>query len=83
MERNSRLACTTRQGDMVITYNAAQCLRCGDTIESKHRHDFQSCSCGAVFVDGGLDYLRRGGDPADFRDLSRSEHPLRALEEKP
>lgn len=57
----------------MITRNAAQCVRCGDTIESKHRHDFQSCSCGAIFVDGGLEYVRRGGNPEDFRDLSSGE----------
>jgi hypothetical protein len=57
----------------MITRNAAQCVRCGDTIESKHRHDFQSCSCGAIFVDGGLEYVRSRGNPEDFRDLSSGE----------
>ncbi len=62
----------------MITRNAAQCVRCGDTIESKHRHDFQSCNCGAIFVDGGLEYVRRGGNPEDFRDLSSGErYPVR------
>lgn len=28
-------------------------------IESKHRHDFVTCSCGASSVDGGKVYLRR------------------------
>ena len=32
---------------------------CGDEIESKHRHDFVTCKCGACSVDGGHDYLRR------------------------
>ena len=44
----------------ILTRNAAQCLECGDIIESKHRHDFVSCSCGNIFVDGGLDYIRMG-----------------------
>lgn len=43
----------------VLTSNKAACLCCGDVIESKHRHDFVSCSCGALSVDGGLDYARR------------------------
>lgn len=43
-----------------IIRNSARCPTCEDEIESKHRHDFVSCSCGAVFVDGGKDYLRRG-----------------------
>jgi len=44
----------------MIIKNAAKCLKCGETIESKHRHDFVSCSCGNLFVDGGKEYLRRG-----------------------
>lgn len=35
-----------------------QCLSCEDIIESKHRHDFVTCKCGAVSADGGRDYLR-------------------------
>lgn len=39
--------------------NQAKCLKCGDVIVSEHRHDFVTCSCGNVSVDGGLDYCRR------------------------
>lgn len=42
------------QGDGVM------CLSCGDSIYSKHVHDFKYCSCKKVFVDGGYDYLRYG-----------------------
>jgi len=42
--------------------NRAKCRLCGDVVESKFRHDFQSCSCGEIFVDGGQDYLRRGAN---------------------
>lgn len=45
--------------------NIAKCKKCGDIIESKHRHDYVECSCGAIFVDGGHDYIRRGGDQFD------------------
>jgi hypothetical protein len=45
--------------------NRARCRQCGDVIESKHRHDFVSCGCGAIFVDGGTDYLRAGFDHPD------------------
>jgi hypothetical protein len=38
-----------------------QCLKCGDIIQSKHRHDFVQCECGESFVDGGEDYFRAGG----------------------
>lgn len=43
--------------------NAIRCLKCGNVIESKSRHHFQQCQCGACFVDGGKDYRRIGGDP--------------------
>lgn len=60
-----------------IIRNAAKCHGCGVTVESKHRHDYQACTCGAIFVDGGLDYLRRGSwGPAEswVEDLSVVEH---------
>lgn len=44
----------------MIIRNSARCRGCGDEIESRHRHDFVSCTCGAIFVDGGKDYLRAG-----------------------
>lgn len=34
------------------------CLDCHDVIASLWRHDFNSCKCGAVSIDGGRDYLR-------------------------
>lgn len=42
-----------------LTRNAAKCLACGDVVESKYRHDFVTCSCGSLSVDGGLAYSRR------------------------
>lgn len=51
-----------------IVRNAAECLQCGEVIESKHRHDFVTCKCGASSVDGGKSYLRRVG--MGMRDLS-------------
>jgi len=50
--------------------NKAQCNKCKDIIESVHRHDFKFCKCGSIYVDGGKDYIRRGGNPADIIDLS-------------
>ena len=35
-----------------------ECLKCGDVIQSKHRHDFRWCKCKAIAVDGGDDYAR-------------------------
>lgn len=48
-----------------ILKNAAECKLCHDVIESTHVHDFRSCKCGEINVDGGREYLRRGA-----RDLS-------------
>lgn len=57
----------------MIKVNKARCRKCGDIIESMFRHDFVQCKCKAIFVDGGKDYLRRGGRPVDFEDLSEEE----------
>ena len=54
---------------MIIT-NKIKCKKCGEIIESKHRHDFKFCKCGAVAVDGGKDYLRRLGNQEDYEELS-------------
>ena len=44
-----------------IVYNAVDCLDCGETIVSYHRHDYKTCGCrNQATVDGGLDYLRYG-----------------------
>ncbi len=54
----------------MIIQNAVTCLGCGDFIVSKHRHDFVTCTCGAISVDGGQAYLRRVGDFANATDHS-------------
>jgi hypothetical protein len=46
----------------VIKSNKARCKLCGDIIESRGVHDFQSCQCEEIFVDGGHEYLRRGAN---------------------
>ena len=45
----------------MIVQNAATCNKCDEFIVSKHRHDFVTCRCGAISVDGGQAYLRRVG----------------------
>lgn len=47
-----------------IIRNRCRCKRCGQIIESHHRHDYVTCLCGAIFTDGGHDYIRRGYDPS-------------------
>lgn len=62
----------------VITINKAKCLICNDMIESKHTHDFVTCSCGNLSVDGGHDYLRRCFARADmYEDMSASHQEER------
>jgi len=56
-----------------ILRNMAKCRLCGDIIESKHRHDFVRCKCGSIFVDGGKDYLRRGGELNNIIEMTESE----------
>jgi len=53
--------------------NRARCRKCDDTIESRTVHDYVECYCGAMHVDGGLEYLKRGGDPDDIEELSEYE----------
>ena len=54
----------------MILSNQARCLRCGDEPWSAHRHDFRHCECGAMAVDGGMDYMRRLGNPQDINEMS-------------
>ena len=56
----------------MIISNSATCRNCKDFIFSRHVHDFVTCKCGAISVDGGQEYLRRVGDPADFIESSFS-----------
>ena len=53
--------------------NRARCKKCGDIIESKYRHDFVTCTCGAVSVDGGKDYFRRVGYPEDYEEMNDTD----------
>lgn len=57
-----------------IIKNAAKCNYCGDVIESTYRHDYKTCRCGRVSVDGGHDYLRRCYASRDaFTEMSVTE----------
>lgn len=53
-----------------ILVNRCKCRKCGDVIESKSVHDWVSCGCGAIFTDGGTEYVRRGGDINLIEDMS-------------
>lgn len=44
-----------------LVYNAVKCLECDETIVSRTRHDYNTCTCpNEAMVDGGLDYDRHG-----------------------
>jgi hypothetical protein len=63
----------------MIIRNAAECLKCGDVIQSTYRHDYQECACGDIFVDGGHSYLRYGAkEGGSLKDLSiTTDKPFR------
>ena len=54
-----------------IICNKIQCIHCKDIVESKHQHDYVTCSCGKVSTDGGHDYLKRSYHKSvDYIELS-------------
>lgn len=60
--------------DRRIVRNSAACVGCGDKIESTYRHDFKTCSCGNLSVDGGKSYTRRlWGDKVPWIETSLYE----------
>ena len=54
----------------MILSNQARCTECEDAPYSAHVNDFQHCKCGAMAVDGGMEYLRRLGDPTKIQEMS-------------
>lgn len=53
-----------------LIVNKVRCKICGEVLESRHRHDYKTCSCDQkTMIDGGLDYGRYGGV-----DLDQIEH---------
>jgi hypothetical protein len=62
-----------------ILRNSAKCALCGTEIESKTLHDYQTCECGEIYVDGGRSYLHRGFKTSleNFEDTSIIEEEVR------
>jgi len=57
-----------------IKENKARCQLCNDIIESKSVHDYVTCSCGKLSVDGGKDYLKRSAkEHGEWEELSTYE----------
>ena len=59
-----------------IKRNRIKCNHCGDIIESEYVHDFKSCRCGQVSVDGGCRYLKRSftDSPDDYTEMSEIQY---------
>lgn len=57
----------------IIKVNKIKCKKCGNIIESRSTNDYKRCSCGAVAVDGGTEYLKRIGNENDYIELSISK----------
>lgn len=58
-----------------ILRNSAKCLSCQETIHSVYRHDYQTCPCGNISVDGGESYLKRSvNDFSNYQDTSLVIH---------
>lgn len=53
-----------------IYSNEAKCLMCNDVIRSKNRHDFVTCKCGNLSVDGGSWYARRAYSTNQWEDMT-------------
>ena len=66
----------------VLTRNAIKCLQCNTVLESKHRHDYQTCHCSnRAFIDGGRVYSRVGGkdfnlieDLCEYKEYTKLEY---------
>lgn len=53
--------------------SAIRCLKCGDTVWSRHRHDLRRCRCNACYIDGGRDYTRVGFTNPDEYEILELE----------
>lgn len=58
----------------IIKVNKIKCKKCGNIIESKTTNDLKRCSCGAVAVDGGKEYLKRIGNDEEYEELSELKY---------
>jgi hypothetical protein len=54
-----------------IILNMARCLNCDQVLASLTVHDFRTCHCGNLSVDGGTSYIRRlAKDLNDVEELT-------------
>lgn len=50
-----------------------KCPYCKEIIYSRARHDFRRCSCRKIFVDGGREYLKYGGEELENIEIYEIE----------
>lgn len=43
---------------LTVSVSAIKCPRCKHIIYSRVRHDFRTCPCRSISIDGGFDYNR-------------------------
>lgn len=63
--------------------NRAKCKLCQEVLESFHRHDFVTCKCGEISIDGGQDYFKCSAKNwGNFLrvDDENFEHPVRSVD---
>lgn len=63
----------------IIISNKAQCEKCEEIIESKYRHDYVTCKCGNLAVDGGKDYIKRGFKEYKWKELSEFKPDIKVV----
>ena len=54
---------------MKMKINSVYTLCCDSFLVSDHVHDFVTCSCGEVSIDGGNDYRKRLGKKEYFLEI--------------
>ena len=75
-----------------VIRNMIRCVHCGAEVESAAGYDLRRHTCASmqtargpdayIAADGGLEYLRRVGHPADWIEASTTEPPIDAAEEE-
>lgn len=74
-KKNQGLSLETDPDDYVIVLNASGCRKCKTTAVSRYRHEYAECECGAIAVDGGLEYFRFVGDIDNAISLNITASP--------
>lgn len=57
----------------MILKNSAMCGDCWQEIVSRHKHDYITCHCGQVSIDGGSSYLKRNSNHYVDTSLSSND----------